>query len=99
MSIIDDFNFNDVHQGSIEINFSVEMIRIRHITGEDEELKTEKIMLFLFTDIARIDYGGLEKGKYINLTEHTLNTINLLASHVRRWLNDLKKQTVNFFEN
>ena len=80
--VIDDFIFEHSLNGSIKVQFSVEVSLMKHPTVEnDEEPNVEKITLFLNTEMVRVNYGGLEEGQYIEMIEHMLNSINCFASH------------------
>ena len=76
--IIDYLIFDLAQQGSIEMQLSVEVSMIKHISGEEE--KPEKIMLRLNTDMVRVDYVGLERRQFVEMIQLMLNTINCFAS-------------------
>ena len=82
--IIDDLIFDHVQRGSVKMQLTVEVSMIKHINGEEE--KSDKIMLYLNTDMVRVDYGGLERRHFVEMIEHMLNTINRFASHGSGWL-------------
>ena len=85
--VIDDFIFEHLQNGSIKMQFSVEMSLMKHLTVEnDEKPNVEKIKLFLNTEMVRVNYGGLEQGQYIEMIEHMLNSINCFASHGSAWI-------------
>ena len=96
--VIDDFIFEHSQNGSIKVQFSVEVSLMKHLTVEnDEEPNVEKITLFLNTEMVRDNYGGLEKGQYIEMIEHMLNSINCFASHGSGWIIErISKVTINF---
>ena len=85
--VIDDFIFEHSQNGSIMVQFSVEVSLMKHPTVEnDEEPNVEKFTLFLNTEMVRVNYGGLEQGQYIEMIEHMLNSINCFASHGNGWI-------------
>ena len=96
--VIDDFIFEHSQNGSIKVQFSVEVSLMKHPTVEnDEEPNVEKITLFLNTEMVRVNYGGLEQGQYIEMIEHMLNSINCFASHGSGWIIErISKVTINF---
>ena len=93
-----DFIFEHSQNGSIKVQFSVEVSLMKHLTVEnDEEPNVEKITLFLNSEMVRVNYGGLEKGQYIEMIEHMLNSINCFASHGSGWIIErISKVTINF---
>ena len=95
---IDDFIFEHSQNGSIKVQFSVEVSLMKHLTVEnDEEPNVEKITLFLNTEMVRVNYGGLEQGQYIEMIEHMLNSVNCFASHGNwRIIERISKVTTNF---
>ena len=80
--IIDDLVFGHHQQRSTQMQRSVEERMIKHTSGEEEE--PGKTMLYLNTDMVRVDYGGLERGQFVEMIEHMLNTINCFASLWKR---------------
>ena len=96
--LIDDYIFEHLQNGSIKVPFSVEVSLMKHPTVEnDEEPNVEKITFFLNTEMARVNYGGLEQGQYIEMIEHMLNSINCFASHGSGWITErISKVTINF---
>ena len=63
--VIDDFILEHSQNGSIKVQFSVEVSLMKHLTVEnDEEPNVEKITLFMITEIVRVNYGALEQGQY-----------------------------------
>ena len=71
--VIDDFIFEHSQNGSIKVQFSVEVSLMKHPTVEnDEEPNVEKITIFLNTEMVRVNYGGLEQGQNIEMIEHML---------------------------
>ena len=66
------------------MQLSVEVGLIKHISGKEEE--PDKIMLYLITDMVRVDYDGLERRQFDEIIEHMLNTIDCFASHGSGWL-------------
>ena len=61
--IIDELIFDHVQHGSIKTQLSVEVSVMKYNSGEEEEL--DKFMLYLNTDMVRVDYGGLERGNLL----------------------------------
>ena len=96
--VIDDFIFEHSQNGSIKVQFSVEVSLMKHPTVEnDEEPNVEKITLLLNTEMVRVNYGGLEQGQYIEMIKHMLNSINCFASHGSGWIIErISKVTINF---
>ena len=96
--VIDDFIIEHSQNGSIKVQFSVEVSLMKHLTVEnDKEPNVEKITLFLTTEMVRVNYGGLEQGQYIEMVEHMLNSINCFASHGSWWIIErISKVTINF---
>ena len=93
--IIDDLIFDHVQQGSIKMQLLVEVCMIKHIIGEEEE--PDKLMLYLNTDMVRVDYSELERGQFVEMIEHMLKTINCFASHGSGWLvEEISKVNINF---
>ena len=93
--IIDDLIFDHVHLEKIKMQLSVEVSIMKHISGEEEE--PDKIMQYLNTDMVRVDYGALERGQFLEMIDHMLNTINCFASHGSGWLVEkISKVTTNF---
>ena len=86
--VIVDFIFEHSQNGSIKVQFSVEVSLMKHhLTVEnDEKPNVEKITLFLNTEMVRVNYGGLEQGQYSEMIEHMLNSINCFASHGSGWI-------------
>ena len=77
------------------MQLSVKVSMIKQNSSEEEE--PDKIMLYLKTDIVRVDYGGLERGQHVEMIEHMLNTISCFASHGSGWLVEkISKATINF---
>ena len=96
--VIDDFISEHLQNGSIKVQFSVEVSLMKYLTVEnDNEPNVEKITLFLNTEMVRVNYGGLEQGQYIEMIEHMLNSINCFASHGSgRIIERISKVTINF---
>ena len=61
--IIDKLFFYHTQHGSLKVQLSFEVSLMKHVTAEQEEITFEKNMLYLNTEMVRVDYGGLEKGK------------------------------------
>ena len=97
--VINDFICEDSQNGSIKVQFSVEVSLMKHLTVEnDEEPNVEKTTLFLNTEMVRVNYGGLEQRQYIEMIEHMLNSINCFAaSHGSGWIIErISKVNINF---
>ena len=96
--LIDDFIFEHSQNGSIKVQFAVEVSLMKHLTVENhEEPNVEKVTLFLNTEIVLVNYGGLEQGQNIEMIEHMLNSINCFASHGSGWIIErISKVTINF---
>ena len=92
---IDDLIFDHVEQRSIKMQLSVELSIIKHISDEEEE--PDKILLYLNTDMVRVDYIGPERRQFVEVIEHMLNTINCFASYGGGWLEEkISKVDINF---
>ena len=47
--------------------------------------------------MVRVNYGGLKQGRYIEMIEHMLNSINCFASHGSGWIIErISKVTIKF---